>query len=157
MKNEKLQIDDIDRMILDIIQTGFPLVSHPYAVIGEMVGVSEDEALDRVNSMRNKKIIRRIGANFNAQRLNWVTTLCAARVPAERIDNFVAVVNGYPGVTHNYQRTHIYNIWFTLVSPSREHESVVLTEISHKTGISILNLPATKLYKVRVDFKMSKI
>ena len=32
----------------------------------------------------------------------------------------------------------------------------VLDDIAAKTGIPILNLPATKLYKIRVDFQMEE-
>jgi DNA-binding Lrp family transcriptional regulator len=65
----------------------------------------------------------------------------------------VAVVNSYPGVTHNYEREGDYNIWFTLIVPSRRQMEEILTEISRRTGVKkILNLPATKTLKIAVDF-----
>ena len=99
-------------------------------------------------------IIRRIGANFQSAKLGFVSTLCAAKVPADKMDDFVARVNACPGVTHNYLREHAYNIWFTLISPSREESQATLDALTEATGIAILNLPATKLYKIRVDFRM---
>ena len=102
------------------------------------------------------RIIRRMGANFQSAKLGWVSTLCAARVPEDRMDAFAAVVNACPGVTHNYVRAHVYNIWFTLISPSREHEAETLAAIERETGIAVLNLPATRLFKIRVDFRMGK-
>ena len=67
------------------------------------------------------------------------------------MDDFVHEVNARPGITHNYLREHNYNIWFTLISPSREDERATLDDITARTGIPILNLPATRLFKIRVD------
>ncbi len=147
-------MDRADRRILDIIQTEFPLVSRPYAAIGEQVGLTEAEVLARVRTMQGLGIIRRIGANFQSRKLGWKSTLCAAAVPEHMLQEFVEVVNSYPGVTHNYLRQHEYNVWFTLIRPSWEDIERELQEISSKTGLEVLNLPAEKMFKIRVDFPM---
>lgn len=149
-----MELELLDKKLLDIIQSEFPLVSRPYARLGDMLGISEQDALDRVRKLRAAGIIRRLGANFQSSRLGFVSTLCAAKVPAHKLDEFVAAVNSLPGVTHNYERENAYNIWFTLISPSREESRHILDELTKKTGISILNLPATKLFKIKVDFPM---
>ena len=149
-------LDDVDRRLLDIIQTDFPLSPRPYAVLGERTGIAEEEALRRVNALRAARIIRRMGANFQSARLGWVSTLCAAKVPEDRLEAFTAVVNACPGVTHNYLRAHAYNVWFTLISPSREQEAATLEAVERETGIAVLNLPATRLFKIRVDFRMKE-
>lgn len=149
------EMDELDRQLLDIVQTGFPLCSRPYAELGKQVGIDENEAMSRIRKMRESGIIRRIGANFNAYRLGWVSTLCAAKVSVELMDKFVDVVNKQPGVTHNYERENEFNIWFTLTSRSREEEAATLEFITRETGVKILNLPASRLCKVKVDFKMS--
>ena len=150
----KTRMDGIDKQILNIIQSAFPLASTPYAVIGERVGVSEEEAFERVERMRKDGIIRRIGANFQSGGLGHVSTLCAARVPREKMDSFIEVVNALQGVTHNYERAHEWNIWFTLIAPSREAAAEILRDITQKTGVEIMNLPATRMFKIRVDFPM---
>lgn len=151
---EGAAIDAADRRMLDIIQSGFPLVPRPYAELGAATGMSEEEAFRRVGAMRRSGLIRRLGANFQSAKLGWVSTLCAARVPEDRMEAFTAAVNARPGVTHNYLRDHAYNIWFTLISPSRGDEAAILAEITRETGVDILNLPATRLFKIRVDFRM---
>jgi DNA-binding Lrp family transcriptional regulator len=80
--------------------------------------------------------------------------LCAAKVPEESLSAFVAEVNSHPGVTHNYLRNHEYNIWFTCIGPSWEAICSFLEEITRKTGIPVLNLSATRLYKIKVNFQM---
>ncbi len=145
----------MDRLILDIIQGDFPLVSHPYAKIGEMVGITEDEAYSRVKKMRNNGLIRRIGANFQSGKIGFASTLCAARVSESQKENFIERINAINGVTHNYERDHSYNIWFTLISESREEAEKILSGLERETGIKILNLPATRLYKIKVNFNMT--
>ncbi|WP_165079365.1 MULTISPECIES: AsnC family transcriptional regulator [unclassified Desulfovibrio] len=147
-------LDAVDRRILDIIQTGFPLAPRPYAVLGERLGLPEEEVFGRVRALRENKVIRRLGANFQSAKLGFVSTLCAAKVPEEKLEAFIAAVNAEPGVTHNYLRDHAYNIWFTLISPSREEARAVLEGLTERTGVPILDLPATKLFKIRVDFRM---
>ena len=148
------ELSDIQKKLLDIIQTDFPLEPRPYAVLGQRLGIAEEEALAAVNDLRERKIIRRLGANFQSKKLGFVSTLCAARVPDEKMDAFTAEVNAHVGVTHNYLREHDYNIWFTLISPSRAEAEAILAGFTERTGVPILNLPATRLFKIRVDFRM---
>jgi DNA-binding Lrp family transcriptional regulator len=147
-------MDAVDKQILGIIQSGFPIVSRPYDEIGKMVGVSEDEALSRVNSLREDGVIRRIGANFGSLELGWHSTLCAAKVPEEKMDGFIAEVNSHRGVTHNYLRENDFNIWFTFIGPDEETVKATLDAISEKTGVHVLYLPASRLFKIKVDFDM---
>ncbi len=148
-------IDDTDRRILNRIQSDFPITESPFAAIGDELGLSENEVIARVRRLRKNGIIRRIGGNFSPEKLGYVSTLCAGRVPPEKLEHFAEVVNSYPGVTHNYLRANTFNVWFTFIAPSRESITESLAEISEKTGISdILNLPATDVYKIRAHFNL---
>ncbi len=139
---------------MDIIQSNFPLSSRPYKVIGDEIGMEEEEVLANVLNLKKQGIIRRLGANFQSKKLGFRSTLCAAKVPDDKLDLFIQEVNAKKGVTHNYLRKHEYNVWFTLIGPSWENVCETLADITAKTGIEILNLPATKLFKIRVDFAM---
>ncbi len=149
-------MNTIDKRLLDIIQTGFPIVPRPYAELGERLGITEAEALSRVRALKGKKLIRRLGANFQSSKLGFRSTLCAAKVPEEKMDLFVNEVNILPGVTHNYIRDHVYNVWFTLIGPSWDDVCATLDGVTERTGIRILNLPAVRMYKIRVDFRMDE-
>lgn len=149
-------MDSYDKQILDIIQSHFPLVSRPYDEVGRQVGLSGDEVLARVRAMKESGLIRRMGANFNSHTLGWQSTLCAASVPEDRLDAFVAEVNKHDGVTHNYLRENEFNVWFALIAPDMDAVEAILASITEVTGIKILNLPASKLFKIKVDFKMDK-
>jgi DNA-binding Lrp family transcriptional regulator len=146
-------LDDIDKAIVNRIQSDFPITSRPYLAMAEELGLTEKEVLDRVARLKKTGIIRRIGGNFVPGKLGFVSTLCAARVPADKIEPFAKVVNRYSGVTHNYQRDNQYNVWFTFIAQSMEEIGDNLKAIAAETGVSdILNLPATKVFKIKAQF-----
>jgi DNA-binding Lrp family transcriptional regulator len=148
-------LDELDRAILNEIQSHFPIVARPYAEVGARVGASEAEVLARVMAMTEAGIIRRLGANFTSRKLGYTSTLCAVQVDPDSLDHFVAMVNRYPGVTHNYLRRHRYNVWFTLIAESEERLQQILTEISRVSGVAeILSLPAQEIFKIKVDFPL---
>jgi len=150
-----MKLDPIDKQILNRIQSRFPIASRPFRTIAEELGLEEAEVLSRVARLKDSGIIRRIGANFVPEKVGFVSTLCAARVPQERIDRFAEVVNGYSGVTHNYVRDNEYNIWFTFIAASMEEIEANLQEIRRETGVDdILNLPATRVYKIKAKFEV---
>jgi DNA-binding Lrp family transcriptional regulator len=149
---QPMELDDLDKAILNEIQSYFPIVSRPYAEMGRRVGVPEPEVLARVRAMVEAGIIRRIGANFTSRKLGYTSTLCAASVPLEQVEQFAQTVNRYPGVTHNYLRRHRFNVWFTLIAESPERLEEILGEISRVTGIQVLSLPAREIFKIKVDF-----
>jgi DNA-binding Lrp family transcriptional regulator len=124
--------------------------------LGRALGLGEEEALARVRSLRERQVIRRLGANFQSRKLGFRGTLCAAKVPEEKLESFIAEVNARPGVTHNYLRRHSYNVWFTVIAPSWEDLLTELAEIEARTGIRPLNLPAARMYKIKVDFQMEE-
>jgi DNA-binding Lrp family transcriptional regulator len=155
MSQSEVPIDDIDRDILNRIQSGFPITTRPYRTIAEDLGLSESEVLKRISRLKASGIIRRIGGNFTPEKLGFVSTLCAAKVPEEKIKQFAEVVNQYPGVTHNYRRENTYNIWFTFIAPSMDEINANLEQIAAETGVSdILNLPATRVFKIKAEFKV---
>jgi DNA-binding Lrp family transcriptional regulator len=147
------KLDDIDKAILNRIQSDFPIDRRPYDVIARQLGLEEAQVLERVKALKTDGVIRRIGGNLVPRKIGFVSTLCAARVPIEKIEAFAAVVNGYPGVTHNYQRDHLFNVWFTFIAPSSEVIRRNLSRIEETTGVGpILNLPATHVFKIRAEF-----
>ena len=149
------EIDDVDKAILNRIQSDFPITSRPYRTIAEDLGLSEGEVLKRVSRLKASGIIRRIGGNFTPEKLGFVSTLCAAKVPEDKISQFAEVVNRYPGVTHNYRRENTFNIWFTFIAPSMDEIKANLEQIAAETGVTdILNLPATRVFKIKAEFKV---
>jgi DNA-binding Lrp family transcriptional regulator len=146
-------MDNTDKQILNMIQTGFPVVAEPYVVIGRSVGISEEEAYQRVMELMESGIIRRLGASFDSRGLGWTSTLCTMCIPPEKIEKCASVVSEHPGVTHNYERDHKFNLWFTYIAPDKDTVSKTLKEIESKTGYKVYNLPMIKKFKIKVDFQ----
>jgi len=148
-------IDEKDRKILNQIQVDFPVDSRPYKILAEKIGIREDELIQRINQMKKDLLIRRIGGNFSPDRLGYYSTLCAAKVPEDKIEVFTKTVNEYSGVTHNYKRDHEFNIWFTFIEASVEIIKTNLENIKKTTNVeTILNLPATRVFKISANFKV---
>ncbi len=148
-----IDMNELDKAILNRIQTRFPLTERPFAAIAEELGSTESEILDRVSRLKESGIIRRIGGNFVPGKLGFVSTLCAAQVPEEKVGLFARTVNAFSGVTHNYIREDTFNVWFTFIAPSMDIIRDHLGAIIEKTGVDrILNLPATHVFKIKAKF-----
>jgi len=149
------QLNATDKKILNRIQSDFPITRNPFATIAAELGLSEEDVLGTLTRLKAKGIIRRIGGNFVPEKLGFVSTLCAARVPADRIAQFAETVNRYPGVTHNYLRENEFNVWFTFIAPSMAEIEANLADIAKATGVDdILNLPATRVFKIKAQFNL---
>lgn len=151
-------LDQKDKDILNLVQGDFPITSRPFLTVAEEVGLTEDEVIQRLAAMKDKGLIRRIGGIFDSKKLGYHSTLCAIRVPEDRLQEVADLINSYINVTHNYIREHSYNMWFTLIAPSEEAVEQILTEIRNKTGIDdVINLPAVNFFKIRVNFNMNEV
>ena len=148
-------MDDTDRKILNRIQSNFPITSRPFQTIAEELGLEESDVIHRLLQLKERGIIRRIGGNFFPEKLGFVSTLCAAKVPQDKIESFAEAVNRYPGVTHNYQRDNSFNIWFTFIAPSMQEIEEKIEAIARDTGVEdIINLPATRVFKIKAHFDL---
>lgn len=148
-------MDEIDEKILNIVQKEFPLEERPYLIVAQCLGIGEDDVLSRVQRLKDEGVIRRIGAVFDGARLGRVSTLCAARVPEEKVGSFVEAVNAFRGVTHNYRRGHEYNVWFTASAENEEALSEFLQSVKDKTGLTdILDMRAARVFKINASFDL---
>jgi len=149
-------MDDLDKRILSVIQTDFPVTPCPYDELADQFDADADDVLARVTALREAGAIRRLGAVFDSRRLGYWSTLVAARVPTERLEEVAATVSLLPGVTHNYRRQHAYNLWFTLTAQSEQRVEDILADLRTRTGIdAFFSLPALVVYKIRVNFDMT--
>lgn len=152
---KKLIMDEADKKILNILQKEFPLEAQPFMMVAERCGISETETIRRIKDMKEEGIIRRIGAVFEGKKLGRVSTLCAARIPEDKIDSFVKIVNASKNVTHNYQRNHEYNIWFTVSAANAKELENFLKEIKEKTGVTdVLDMRAVRTFKINASFDL---
>ncbi|MDR1166487.1 MAG: Lrp/AsnC family transcriptional regulator [Deltaproteobacteria bacterium] len=151
-----------ERLILNDIQDRFPAVSRPFQEVAERLNkerglaLTEEEVLEKVAALKKKGYFRRLGAIFNSRPLGYLSTLCAAKVPPEKIEEFGALVNSYPQTTHNYVRNNPLNLWFTFCYADPMELESFLRDIREKTGITaIFELKSRKIFKIRAVFDVT--
>ncbi len=149
------QIDELDKQILNEIQWKFPLIDKPYLEIGRKYNISEEEVLKRIFNLKQIGLIRQISAIFDTRRLGYKSALIAFAVNKEKIEHIANEINKYPGVSHNYERNHEYNIWFTLAVPPDKEIKTILDRMASLDGvIKYRILPTLKMYKIGVKLDM---
>lgn len=139
--------------ILSRIQKKFPLVAKPFEAIANELGISEDEVLAILQEEKKNGIIRQTSAIFDTKRLGYKSSLVAFKVAEDKIDKAVEIINSHPGISHNYERNHDFNIWFTLgVSPESklglDKTVKILAELTEADDY--IMLPTLKLFKINV-------
>lgn len=151
------KLSALERRLLDEAQRAFPVCSRPYAELGRLVGCSEQEAYDAIQNLRRRGIIRRIGGIFDSGMLGYASELVAMKVPRERLDEVAQLVNGYEGVTHNYERDGEYNLWFTITASTRAELDRCVAEVRERSRVGdILLLPASRVFKSRVVLPLNE-
>ena len=155
-----ISLDETDREILQVLQDDFPVVQEPWLEISRRLNISQDEVLSRSKRLIEAGAILKIGPILDASAIGLkAATLVAMRVPKSRVDKVAAVINEYHNVSHNYERDHEYNVWFTLAAPTSKELAMTLDEIKQKTGAKendILDLPAVQRFKINMRFQLTK-
>ncbi len=151
-----MDLDRVDRTLLNLLQRGLPLEASPFAAVGQRLGVGENEVLARIRRLKEAGVIRQIGPIFDSRRLGYRSTLVAFRVEPERLDQVAGRISEHPGVSHNYARDHTYNLWFTLTLPGERDLEAEVERLAAETGVEdYLNLPAVRVFKIGVRFDLS--
>lgn len=142
-------METLDRKILEIIQDGFPLEERPYAALGRRLGVSEEDAFEHVEDLRKSGVIRRLGGIYDSRRLGYISRLCAGVVPEGNLDGFAAAADKIPSITHNYIRSHAYNVWFTVIARSEAEIQETVRGLEAETALHDAHvLSASRMFKI---------
>ena len=144
------ELDQRDRELVGALQGEIPLVSTPYAFIGQSLDMSEKEVIKRAERLKREGLVRQLAAQFDSRALGYRSCLVAARVSPSRVDEAAAAINAHPGVTQNYRRNNDLNLWFTLfVSPQSKLGLEKTIDILGNAAEcdTVRALPTLKLYK----------
>ena len=149
-------MDLTDRKLLNLIQGAFPLVDQPYLNLGEELGITEDETIQRLSELKRQNVLRQISAIFDTRRLGYKTTLVAMAFEPEQLHKGALEINKHPGVSHNYAREGSYfNLWFTLaVPPDHDLEGTVDRMGCDTEALSYRMMPTIRFFKIGVNFDM---
>jgi len=151
------ELDEVDKKVMDRLQRGMPLVHRPFREMAEDVGLSEGEFLDRTRRLVERKLVRRVAPILDVRALGRPTTLVAAAVSEDRIDEVGEMLSQYSGVSHSYRRSAEnraapYNLWFTLSARDENQLATTLEQMERQSGVKLHNLPAKRIFKIGVQF-----
>lgn len=146
-------MDDVDAALLALVQSSFPVTPRPFHALGEALGLEGYEVIRRLERLQGEGLVRRIGPILDLHKMGLAGVLAALRVEPDKADEVASVVNEYPEVSHNYLRPDEsgYDIWFT-ISAREERIEEILAEIRARTGLEMLVLPTSRIFKIGVRF-----
>ena len=152
-----IPLDELDKLLMNLMQGSFPLERRPYAHVAQLAEVTEDEVLGRVQHLIDERIIRQVTPIFDTRALGYSSMLVAAKVDVENPHRPAQIINSHPGVSHNYLRNHEFNLWFTIATEpdSKLGLDGTLEVLQELTGAeSVRQLPTLTLFKINMDLEM---
>ena len=148
-------MDDLDKQILNEIQWTFPLVSQPFHEIAKKFDISPEAVKERLKNLKKTGILRQLSAIFDTRKLGYKSSLVAMEIEPDKLEYIASQINRHPGVSHNYEREHQFNLWFTLATPPGTDLKTEVDKFKKLPGIlKIRMLPTIKLFKIGVKLEM---
>lgn len=147
-------MDDIDRMVVNLLQAGFPVCELPYREAARRLGITEDDLIGRIRRMLDEGVLTRFGPLFQAEQLGGAFTLAAISVPEADFERTAAIINAMPEVAHNYERDHELNMWFVLATETAGGMARAMERIERDTGYPVVDMPKTREYFVGLRFEV---
>lgn len=136
--------------LLLILQEGIPLEPHPFAVIGNKIGLTEEQTLNTAISFISSGMVRRFGAVFEARKLGYTSTLCAVDIPQADMERLVGAIHPHTGITHCYERNGHPNLWLTMTAPAEELDAELAKVSRLLAPYELFSFPARRTFKIGV-------
>ena len=127
-------LSSFDKALMNLLQGNLPISSRPFKALADELDSDEETVLNRIKALKEEGYLRRIGAFFDSDKLGYRSTLIALEVEPNKLAQVAERINAYDGVTHNYEREGVYNLWFTLLVPNLAKEKEIINEISVLPG-----------------------
>jgi len=152
--NTTIELDTLDRKIVNALQGGFPVVDEPYAEVASWFDIKADELIERIDKLVKNGAFSRFGPLFNSERIGGAVTLAALSVPEERFDEVTELVNAHKEVAHNYARDHQLNMWFVIAVETADGIAPIIDQIENETGLKVYNCPKQKEFFIGLRLEL---
>ena len=146
-------MDELDKRIINTLQTGFPICHAPYRQVAKKLGLTEAELIKRLEALLDNGTLTRFGPMYHAEHMGGALTLAAVKAPADLFEQVAETVNSFPEIAHNYARNHDLNMWFVIATETPEQIQQTLNAIECKTGLSVYNMPKIREYFVNLKLE----
>ena len=148
-----LDLDQLDKKLLNNFQKELPLTSTPYREMAKQLGVDEETVIRRLGNLIDEGLISRIGPVFMVNRVG-VSTLAAMSVPESLLDEVAERISRFREVNHNYEREHELNLWYVITAGNNTELDKIIKEIENQTGIEVMSLPMLENYHIDLGFDL---
>ncbi|BCD63061.1 hypothetical protein NitYY0826_C1951 [Nitratiruptor sp. YY08-26] len=135
-----------------LIQKEFPITQRPFAALAKELGSDEESVLELYKELKAQDIIRQTSGIFDTKSLGYKSSLVAFKT--KDIEEAAAIINTHPGVSHNYERDHDFNLWFTIAVEPRSKlglEKTVELLAQKSNAQEYIILPTKKMFKIKVQ------
>lgn len=146
------EFTEMERAVINRLQTGLPLVHRPYAAVAGELGITEQALLHTLEDLLDRRILTRFGPMFHAGEMGGGLTLAAMRVPEQDFEDATRKVNAFDEVAHNYRREHELNMWFVVATENPDDIARVIAGIESATGYAVYNMPKEEEFHVHLHF-----
>ncbi len=145
-------MNEVDRNIINQMQEDFPVCAEPFAALAEQLNIEENELLQRVQFLLDDGTLSRFGPLYNIEKLGGIYCLVAMCIPEHDLEKVINIINDFPEVAHNYERTHELNVWFVLATETETQLEKLLEDIEKKTAYPTFKMPKLDEYYVGLKF-----
>ena len=152
--SDALELDDLDRRIINALQGGFPVCDRPFREVASWFGISSKKLIARIEALTQSGALSRFAPLFNSEYMGGAVTLAALAVPEDRFDEVARLVNAHREVSHNYQREHKLNMWFVISCETPGEIGRVIDAIAAETGLEVYNFPREKEYFIGMRLEL---
>jgi len=148
-------LGESDKELLNEIQWTFPLVTRPFDTIAKKFDTTPEIIKEKLNNLKEIGVLRQLSAIFDTRKLGYTSSLVAMEIEHDKLDYVASQINRHPGVSHNYERDHQFNLWFTLAVPPGADLNSELEKFNVLKGIKkVRMLPTLQLFKIGVKLDM---
>ena len=148
-------LGESDKELLNEIQWTFPLVTRPFDAIAKKFDTTPEIIKEKLNNLKEIGVLRQLSAIFDTRKLGYTSSLVAMEIEHDELDHVASQINRHPGVSHNYERDHEFNLWFTLAVPPGADLNDELKKFNVLKGIKkVRMLPTLQLFKIGVKLDL---
>ena len=148
-------LGESDKELLNEIQWTFPLVTRPFDAIAKKFDTTPEIIKENLKNLKQIGVLRQLSAIFDTRKLGYTSSLVAMEIEHDALDHVASQINRHPGVSHNYERDHQFNLWFTLAVPPGADLNDELEKFNVLKGIKkVRMLPTLQLFKIGVKLDL---
>jgi DNA-binding Lrp family transcriptional regulator len=134
-------LTDLEKKVIAAIQGDIPIVSSPYQVLAEAVGIPEATFIETLQTLTERGVIRRFGATLRHQKSGFqANAMTAWQVAEERVEAVGRIMASFRAVSHCYRRDPAdgwpYNLYTMIHGRNEEECRETARKISAKSGVS---------------------